>query len=160
MRRVVLLSVLVIGMMVGGAQGALKTGPWPSDPELAKVEKEMKEKQKPCKQIKNYMRKSDCTSKVRSEFYAKGLVRGTEQYVDLHYVDLPNQALIDTRKALIELKEQARTDNDATFDREPGELSEEDLASEIQHIEVEMGRRAKRRFENNVEFFQGLTRQP
>ena len=160
MRRVVLLSVLVIGMTVGGAQGALKTGPWPSDPELAKVEADIKKKEEPCKNIKNVMREMDCYDEIRAAFYAKGLVRGTEQYVDLHYVDLPNQALIDTRKALIELKERARTYRDAKFDREPGELSEEKLVSEIRYIEIEMGRRAKRRFENNLEFFQGLTQQP
>ena len=159
MIRVDLITVAVFGMTIGLAQGALKEGPWPSDPEQAKVEKEIKEKKKACKELKHIHLKIECSSRIRSQYRAKGVVRGTEQYVDLHYVDLPTKELVEKRDALQVLKDKARTRNDAKFDRVPGELSEEMLASEIQHLEVEMGRRAHEQYEENQQFFEGLKKQ-
>ena len=156
MTQVGLMAGVVFGLMVGLAFGELREGPWPIDPELAKVEAEIKKESQPCKVIKNPMRRSDCQSKVRQGFYAKGLVRGTEEYVQKHYEDLPTKDLIDKRQELIALKDEARSDFSAQYDREPGELSREDLATEIQIIEVEMGRRAKQQHDENKRFIEGL----
>ena len=156
MTQVWLMAGVVFGLMVGLAFGELREGPWPSDPELAKVEAQIKKEAQPCDKIKNPMRSMDCHGKVRRGFYAKGLVRGTEEYVQKHYEDLPTKALVEKRRELIALKDRARTRFSSQYDREPGELSEEKLATEIQLIEVEMGRRASDQYDENLKFLKGL----
>ncbi len=141
-------------------EAKLKKGPWPSDPELAKVEQEIEEKYKPCDKHKNPMVRSDCQAKVRHPFYADGRVRGTGNYVDLHYVDLPTPELQEKLKELRALKEQARPKSDAEYDREPGELSEEKIVAEIRLIQVELGKREMFKYKKNLDFLEGRPSTP
>lgn len=155
------LLVLICLVGIGGAvEAKLKKGPWPTDPELAKVEQEIEEKYKPCDKHKNPMVRSDCKEKVRHPFYAEGRVRGIGNYVDLHYVDLPTPELQEKLKELRALKERARPKNDAKFDRAPGEISEEDLASEIRMVQVELGKREMFKHKKNLDFLKGRPNTP
>ena len=154
--RVILFAVGIIVVVVGAVQAELKEGPWPTDPELAKVEQEVKEKKKSCKEIKNIHKKIECSSKVRAEFGSKGLLRGTQQYVDLHYVDLSTPELRTKLKELEALRDQARTTSEAKHDREPGELSQDALIAEIEAILMEMDKRDVLKHKDNLKFYKGL----
>ena len=156
----ILLIVLCVMWMGGPVEAKLKKGPWPSDPELAKVEAEIEEDKKPCKDLGHPMDEMDCTSKVRHKFYSQGLVRGIGEYVDLHYVDLPTPELQAKLKELQELKERARPQSDARFDREPGELSEEDIVAEIRMVQVELGKREMMKYKKNRDFLEGKPSTP
>ena len=151
----ILLILLCVLWMGGPVQAKLKKGPWPSDPELAKVEQELEEKYKPCEKHKNPMVRSDCQDKARHPFYAEGRVRGVGNYVDLHYVDLPTPELQEKLKELQALKERARPKSDAKYDREPGELSEEKIAEEIRLVQVELGKREMMKYQKNRDFLKG-----
>lgn len=156
----ILLLVLCVMWIGEPIEAKLKKGPWPSDPEWAKVEQEMEEKYKTCDKHKNPMARSDCQAKVRHPFYAEGRVRGIGNYVDLHYVDLPTPELQEKLKELQALKERARPKYDAQFDREPGEISEEDLASEIRLVQVELGKREMIKYRKNLDFLKGRSNTP
>ena len=150
MRR--LLMVLCVVCLAVPVEAKLKKGPWPTDPDLAKVEQEIKEKYKPCDKHKNPMAEMDCREKARHPFYAAGRVRGTGEYVDLHYVDLPTPELQEKMTELRTLKERARPQDAAKFDREPGELSEEDVLTEINLVEIELGKREVFQYKENLDF--------
>ena len=150
MRR--LLMVLCVVCMSVPVEAKLKKGPWPSDPDLAKVEQEIEEKEQPCKKLKNVMAEMNCYERVWLPFNAAGRVRGTGEYVDLHYVDLPTPELQEKLTELRDLKERARPQDAAKFDREPGELSEEDDLTEINLVEIELGKREVFQYKENLDF--------
>lgn len=150
----ILLMVMCLVWIGGAVEAKLKKGPWSTDPDLAKVEKEIEKAKKPCEGVGHPMDEMDCYSKVRQKFYSQGLVRGTGEYVDLHYVDLPTPELQAKLKELRALKEQARTQKDAKFDREPGELSEEKILAEIRLVEIELGKREMFKDHENRKFFE------
>ncbi len=154
--RVILCAVGIVVLMVGSVHAELNEGPWPSDPELAKVEKEMKAEEKTCKEIKNIMREMQCYEKVRLKFRSKGRLRGTQEYVDSHYVDLSTPELQKILQELQEFHDQARSRNDAKFNRQPGELSEEGIASEILYVQTELEKRGFRKHKDNLKFYKGL----
>jgi hypothetical protein len=156
----ILLIVLCVMWMGGTVEAKLKRGPWPSDPELAKVEQELEEKYKPCDKHKHPMAAVECEAKVRHPFYVEGRIRGTGNYVDLHYGDLPTPELQEKLKELQALKERARPKYDAQFDRVPGEISEEDLASEIRLVQVELGKREMMKYKKNRDFLNGKPSTP
>ena len=150
MRRLLML-LCVVGMAVP-VEAKLKKGPWPTDPDLAKVEQEIEEKEQSCKKLKNPMVRSDCREGVRHPFTAAGRVRGTGNYVDLHYVDLPTPELQEKLQELLALKERARPKDAAKFDRVPGELSEEKILAEINLVEIELGKREVFQYRENLDF--------
>ncbi|MCA9470016.1 MAG: hypothetical protein KC643_31845 [Nitrospira sp.] len=151
----ILLILFCVMWMGGPVEAKLKKGPWPSDPELAKVEQELEEKYKPCEKHKNPMARSNCREKVRHPYYAEGKIRGIGEYVDLHYVDLPTPELEKKLAELRALMEQARPKFDAKFDRVPGELSEEKIAEEIRLVQVELGKREMMQYKKNQDFLKG-----
>ena len=139
----------------GLVEAGLKQGPWPTDPELAKVEQEIEEKEKSCAHLKNIMALMQCEEKVRHPYYTKGLVRGLANYVDRVYVDLGTPELVAKLEELEALRTRARTKFDAKHDRVPGEVSDEDLTSEIRFVQMELGRRAGEQYEKNKDFLSG-----
>ena len=149
--------IVMVWMMglSGPVEAELKQGPWPVDPELAQVEEEMKEKEQACAKLKNPMAKSMCKQKVSHPYFTKGLVRGIANYVDRVYVGLETPDLEAKLKELQGLRTRARTKFDAQFDRVPGEISDEDLTSEIRFVQMELGRRAGVQYEKNRDFLQG-----
>ena len=148
----ILLMLLCVVCMVVPVEAKLKKGPWPTDPDLAKVEQEIEEKEQPCKKLKNIMAEMNCYERVRKPFYAEGLLRGTGNYVDLHYVDLPTPELQEKLQELLALKERARPKDAAKFDRVPGELSEEKILAEINLVEIELGKREVFQYRENLDF--------
>ena len=156
----ILLILLGVMWISGPVEAKLKKGPWPTDPELAKVEQELEAKEKLCEKIKNPMAKLNCFEKVWKPFYAGGLLRGIDNYVDLHYVDLPTPELEEKLTELQALKERARPKDAAKFDRTPGEISEEALASEIQLVQVELGKREMMKYKKNRDFLKGKPSTP
>lgn len=152
----ILLMVLCLVWIGGAVEAKLKKGPWPTDPDLAKVEQEIEEKYKLCDKHKNPMAEMDCREEVRHPFNAAGRVRGTGNYVDLHYVDLSTPELQAKLTELRALQERARPQEAAKFDRVPGELSEEDVVSEINLVENELGKREMFKDHENRKFFEKL----
>ncbi len=146
--------VWVVGLS-GPVEAGLKQAPWPTDPQLAKVEEEIKEKEKACAQLKNIMALMQCEEKVRHPYYTKGLVRGIANYVDRVYVDLATPDLVAKLEELQGLRTRARTKFDAQHDRVPGEIMDEDLTSEIRFVQMELGRRGAVQYEKNLDFLSG-----
>ncbi len=151
-------GLIVVGWVVGIAgpvEAKLKKGPWPADPGLAKVQEQIKEAEKKCDGIKPFLLAIECTSKVKREFLAKGLVRGTMEYADLHYVDLPTPELKAKLQELRALRDRARTRVEAEFDRGADELVVEDFFSEILRVETELVKRRGMNTKRNLDFIQG-----
>ena len=75
-------------------------------------------------------------------------------------MDLPTPELEEKLTELQALKERARPKDAAKFDRTPGEISEEALASEIQLVQVELGKREMMKYKKNRDFLKGKPSTP
>ena len=155
--RIVTGLILIVWMVgvSGPVEAEIKKGPWPTDPELVKVEEEIVEKEKACAHLKNIMALMQCEEKVRQPYYTEGRVRGIANYVDRVYVGLETPDLVAKLKELQGLRTRARTNFDAQHDRVPGEITDEDLTSEIRFVQMELGRRDGIQYKKNRDFLQG-----
>jgi hypothetical protein len=116
------------------------------DPELAKVEIGLaKQKSEECNNALNIYAKMECGNNIRKKLRKDGKIRGTEEYFEKHYAKLNFAALEKLFKKLTEQQQTARKSLDILEDndREYGELSKEDLQSEISWIESRLARMQK-----------------
>ena len=82
---------------------------------------------------------------IRKEYRKKGKIRGTEEYCELNYIDLSFKELEKTFKKMGIQKKTARYSYDAMYDEDLqlGEVTKEDLQTELMWVESRLARMQK-----------------
>lgn len=124
--------------------------PYPFDVEFraAKLQLENDESEA-CKDL-SFAKQGGCMSEIRNKVRQSGSLRGTSQYVEKHYVPLETEALESLFKVLRDDLKKARAyppRNKDTY----GELSQDDINTELRYIEDELARRQDKRRKDEMD---------
>ena len=85
---------------------------------------------------KNPVKKFKCGNDVRNKYEQQGKIRGTEAYCEVNYIHLNFSELEKLFKKLKQQQKTARSSMDLMWDDElPGEVTKEDLQTEIMWVD-------------------------
>lgn len=112
------------------------------DSEFKKINQAMEAEKKECHKFKNPMKGANCVKSIRTKYRRAGDIRGTKEYCEKHY---SNKEFKELQSLLILYREQqktARHADDAFYgqDRQLGEVTKEDLQTELLWIETRLAR--------------------
>ena len=145
-----IISAMVLVMITASAW-ALGDQPL-IDPEQKKIDEEINQKIAECqKKLKkeDVIRRLECGKRIDYEYQKKGVVRGTKEYFEARYKKLSTPELSKLKEGLGRQREKARTFSETQSDpggKKLGEVTKDDLDSEIQQIEFELqDRKAQRK---------------
>ena len=113
------------------------------DPEFKKTEVKIEQETKECSKAEKGPRAViKCGKKTRKKYRAEGKMRGTEEYCETNYIDLNFGQLEQRLKRLREQQKTARYSSNAMYyeDRQLGEVSKEDLQTEMIWIESRLAK--------------------
>jgi hypothetical protein len=131
------------------------------DPELKRTEEKIRQETEECSKTEKGPRAViKCGKKVRKKHRSEGKIRGTEEYCEINYNNLNFEQLEQRLKQLRKQQRTARYSYDAMYeeDRQLGEVTKEDLQTEMLWIESRLARmqRTKRqKEEKKIEYLQG-----
>lgn len=121
------------------------------DPEFEKVDRAINKRQEYCrKKEKNPGRRMECWQTYWDKFSEEGKMRGTEEYCEFHYNKLNFDELIKLKKKLKSQQKTAR-DSYCVFyddDRLPGEVTKQDLQTEMFWIQDKIANIHKKRMDD------------
>jgi len=116
------------------------------DPEFKKVQNEIKKLSEECreKEKKPYSR-FNCHNRVKKTFKVEGKIRGTEEYCEFNYISLSFNELEKLFRKLKTQQKTARNSQDLFLDddRQRGEVTKEDLQTELMWVESRLARMQK-----------------
>ena len=112
------------------------------DPEFKKIDEKIEKEREECKILKKPYARITCAKEIRKHYRVEGKIRGTEEYCEANYIDLNFEQLEQLLKRLREQQNMARPSYDAMYDqdRQLGEVSKEDLQTEMIWIESRLAR--------------------
>lgn len=113
------------------------------DPAFKEVEAEIEKKKKAeCNKIKNIYNRMQCGKKLMVAARKEGKMRGSEEYCEKKYTDLDFKALESLLKKLKTGQKTARQSLNVMEDedRQLGEITKEDLETEIQWVESRLAK--------------------
>jgi len=107
------------------------------DPDYKKVAEAITLETETCMQKqKSPVKKFECGDDLRKKYEQEGKIRGTETYCKVNYRDLSFNELDKLFKKLRARQKTARSSMDVMFDdQKPGEVTQEDLQTELIWIE-------------------------
>ena len=93
-----------------------------------------------------------CRKRVSKSYRLKGKMRGTEEYCEFQYKKADFKELEALKKKLIIHQRTARNSYDVMYDedRQPGEVTKEDLQTEIQWIESRLAKMQRAKTEKDA----------
>ena len=131
------------------------------DPQFKQVQEKIKQLTGECrKREKKPYSRFNCHNRVKKSFRVEGKIRGTEEYCEVNYSNQNFGQMKNLFKKLIDQQKTARHSQDIFLndDRQFGEVTKEDLQTEIMWIESRLARmqRAKTdRDEKSLKYLPG-----
>ena len=112
------------------------------DPEYKKIDEEINSVTKDCmSRQKNPLKKLECGRDLRNKYEQEGKIRGTDEYCEINYGTKNFNQLEELFKKLKNQQETARSSIDLMWkDDLAGEVTKEDLQTEIMWIESRLAR--------------------
>ena len=120
------------------------------DPKFIKIDEDINRVTEECmKKHKSPAKKFECGTDLRNKYEKEGKIRGTEEYCEVNYVNLGFNELENLFKKLKRHQRTARSSLNLMWDDElPGEVTKEDLQTEIIWIESRLARMQKKKIKN------------
>lgn len=108
------------------------------DIKLKETEAQINEEQQKCAEKEtNLIKRYDCMDKISLQYEQQGEIRGTERYCEVNYIKYDFSRLKELHKKLHQQQKNARSSLDLmSGDRQKGEVTKQDLQTEIQWIEA------------------------
>lgn len=120
------------------------------DPEQKKIDEAIDKNDAKCFEIsKNPGLQLECAKKLRYKYQDAGKMRGSEEYCEKHYKNLSFKELESLFRKFKQQQKTARGSYKvfSRGDRKPGEVTKEDLQTEIVWIESQLARRQEQAYQ-------------
>ena len=137
--------ILIIGLVIIGFSLCWALDKPLVDTENKKIDEEIKRVTEECmNKEKSPVIKFKCGDDIRKKYEQQGKIRGTEEYCEFNYISLSFNELEKLFRKLKTQQKTARSSMDLMWDDElPGEVTKEDLQTELMWVESRLARMQK-----------------